>query len=155
MGCDRESQVAAPASVPSAALAKKPSKKCGSNRYAVYGINTWAITIVDTTVTPPDTVFWNDCGYIFSMARSCDALYLAIYHGGLKVLDLLDPTRSLGPPASDYPDIEFFELRISGSNLYARYERWPRRLRRELRAWFGQVEYLGAIPSAPDLPQAG
>ena len=119
-GCESSSQqVTAPGQ---ALFTKKLSKKCASNGYAVYGLETWAMTIVDTTVAPPDTVFWEDCGYIFSMARACDALYLATYHGGLMVFDLTDPRHPLYCWSGQYGDAEFHELRISGSNLYARYE---------------------------------
>jgi hypothetical protein len=127
-GCDNGSQVAGP---DEAVFNKKPSKQCASNGW-VTGGDAWIYgpLLIDTTVTPPDTVRLENFEdiYVSSMVIACDALYVADHTGGtsgtIMVLDLSDPHHAhiIGSLKTGYNNMQFDDLRISGSNLYARFE---------------------------------
>jgi hypothetical protein len=114
-GCENGSQVAG---LDEALFAKKPSKQCASNGYAFYGLLTWQPVFVDTTSA--DTVATFDVGYIVSVARACDALYLVNNYGDIFAFDLSNPKHPVQRWGAGY-QMELRDLRISGSNLYARF----------------------------------
>ena len=113
--CENSSQMVAPD-----ALLKKATK-CASDGYAFYGLNQWYQSWIDTTITPPDTVAGFDLGYITSIARECDAIYLTNNYGDLMILDVSNPRSPvLSGNLNDLDGArDFSNLSISGPFLYA------------------------------------
>jgi hypothetical protein len=118
-GSGGDSQVAAPESVASAALAKKPSKKCASCAFYLDPFNNDSMQVVDVSEPGhPVVVSYVDVGWSPDMIRNGDYAYVSYLGSQVYAIDLTDPYHPISVSFA-YNEVRFIHnLQIAGNRLY-------------------------------------